>query len=1238
MKNNFNNENFTKKEVTLGFDLGVGSVGWSVVDSKTNQIYYLGSRLFSSAQTAEERRAFRGARRLIRRRKYKNQRLVNLIWKYNDYFQFKDKSEILANNSKQQQENDIVLNLKVLALNSTIDSKQLAWILHDYLQNRGYFYENNENINIYPSEKLLEHYNKYGFYNGIIDLNDQNQIKDEQLMTDFNFSNKQWLNEIKQVLNSQDNLPEEFINEYLALFSFVREMSKGPGSLNSSSPYGVYGYDKEQKKTVQLYKNIWDKTTGKCSVFNTEYRAPKNLPSALIFNELNELTTIRSKSDLLNGWFITQVEKYNFLNGIIDYLLNLDKDTKVKKAQIDKIINKTIENSVNTFLIEHNFDGISEFEKIENIDKNEHKLKLSGLKLNKNGKIEFGDLTKLADFVQKLKQYLDIRFVSQYNLEDKLSFLDNMFLYLSHNYTYLDKTNTDNLALACKNDRIFDFIVKNQYEPLCSLFKGISEDFKNELSKTHSLSQKAITFVISKMIGIQNIPYSKEKDKGWNFEALKNYDESFKEEITKNRNGAGNNKKSSKYLNPDFIDEAILSPGVKKILREATKVFNAIKKKFGKKFEISKVVIELARELSDDDISKNKKNYEKIIKSNREIIEKHLKSLNINEVLIEDVLKSPIKSYKTLLWLQQDHNDLYSGKEILFEEIFTNTEIDHILPYSQSFDDSSSNKVLVLKKSNQLKGQKTPYEFINSGMAGITWDEYVKNCDRWYANSNEGFVNSLEKTKKYKKLLTQEEQSSFDIGFLARNLNDTRYATVVFRDALQEYSKNISNCNKSMFPVISINGGITSFIRKNMLSEKLRKKDRDDYSHHAIDASIIAMFANETKTLYHQLQNMSNYKIYKSASTGTWRKEDIKTGEITEIDSNTWKQLKIQNEISQIAREMEKNLDNIDFRVQFSRKKEIKSNMQLFNSTVYSMIKDEDEFRQINKKSLFSKKSDIDKLFNSEKENILLAQANPYLFDLIKSVYLEYESEYKNTDQGVFNKYMADLCKNYPDKFSPEFISKMINSKTVVFYDSTNDNTFRIKHLRVKGDKLKDTSGLIIVNKDSKTDLPKAYQTSINSVGLMIMKKKDNVVGKMPEYVRVPINTLNTHFNTNELDILKHDFSKDKRFMKYLKEKQIDQNYVVWRILVRGTTLIEKERRELFYISSFQTVNDVLELKYVAKLNKKISDENKEIITRIRKTTNQIINDYIILDNKNSHEAEPDILGLNKILIDKRFN
>ncbi|MFV8459305.1 type II CRISPR RNA-guided endonuclease Cas9 [Mycoplasma sp. CR] len=496
-----------------------------------------------------------------------------------------------------------------------------------------------------------------------------------------------------------------------------------------------------------------------------------------------------------------------------------------------------------------------------------------------------------------------------------------------------------------------------------------------------------------------------------------------------------------------------------------------------------------------------------------------------------------------------------------------------------------------------------------------------------------GFSNKIEKDKKYKKLIAEEDQNAFDIGFLSRNLNDTRYATVVFRDALQEYSKNISSDKKAMFPVISINGGVTSFIRKNMENEKLRKKNRGDYSHHAIDASIIAMFANKTKTLYHQLQNMSNYKIYKSSSTGIWRKEDIKTGEITDIDSSTWKQLKVQNEISEIVKEMESNFDNIDFRVQFSRKKEIKSNLQLFNSTVYSMVQDGNDFRKIEKISLFDAKEKIAPVFSKKENNVLLSHANPNLFNLIKSIYLEYENEYKKTDQGVFTKYMHDLSKNYPDKFTTEFISKMLESKTVVFYDHENENTFKIKHLRIQGDKLKDTSGLIVVNRDSKTGMPKAFQTSINSVALIIMKKKDGVGGKKSKYIRVPINTLNTHFNSNKLNVLKYDFTNDKKFVKYLKEKQIDETYEIWKILQKGTVLIEKESRELFYLSSFQTINDTQVLKYLSKDTKMITKKEDGI----RKVINKIISDYIILDQKEGLETEPDILGLNKILVDNKF-
>ncbi|WP_425381349.1 hypothetical protein [Spiroplasma endosymbiont of Polydrusus pterygomalis] len=66
------------KKYYLGLDLGISSVGWAVM-TEENKDYYIddfGVRLFDSSENpkdgrtnAEQRRIFRGSRRLIRRRK-----------------------------------------------------------------------------------------------------------------------------------------------------------------------------------------------------------------------------------------------------------------------------------------------------------------------------------------------------------------------------------------------------------------------------------------------------------------------------------------------------------------------------------------------------------------------------------------------------------------------------------------------------------------------------------------------------------------------------------------------------------------------------------------------------------------------------------------------------------------------------------------------------------------------------------------------------------------------------------------------------------------------------------------------------------------------------------------------------------------------------------------------------------------------------------------------------------------
>ncbi len=67
---------------------------------------------------------------------------------------------------------------------------------------------------------------------------------------------------------------------------------------------------------------------------------------------------------------------------------------------------------------------------------------------------------------------------------------------------------------------------------------------------------------------------------------------------------------------------------------------------------------------------------------------------------------------KYRLWHDQQGICLYTGKKIPLEELFQpGYDIDHILPYSITFDDSYRNKVLVTSQANREKGNRTPYEY-----------------------------------------------------------------------------------------------------------------------------------------------------------------------------------------------------------------------------------------------------------------------------------------------------------------------------------------------------------------------------------------------------------------------------------------------------------------------------------------------------------------------------------------------
>ena len=266
---------------------------------------------------------------------------------------------------------------------------------------------------------------------------------------------------------------------------------------------------------------------------------------------------------------------------------------------------------------------------------------------------------------------------------------------------------------------------------------------------------------------------------------------------------------------------SITNPVVKRAVSQTIKMINAIIEAYGSPVFIR---VELAREMSKNftERSKIKKSQEDNEKKNTQAIEA-IKKYGILSPKGQDIVK-----YK--LWQEQDGYDPYTGKQISIADLFSDNsyQVDHILPYSRSFDDSYVKRVVVATKANQEKGNRTPYEWLVSGSNsfGMTWDNF-----RISINSH---IHSMRKRQHFlKEKYGREEEKAFK----ERNLNDTKYITRVVLGLIREHLKfeNYSDEQKKQH-VFSVNGVVTGYMRKRWGLDKSRDTDR----HHAHDAVVIA--------------------------------------------------------------------------------------------------------------------------------------------------------------------------------------------------------------------------------------------------------------------------------------------------------------------------------------------------------------------------------------------------------------
>lgn len=293
--------------------------------------------------------------------------------------------------------------------------------------------------------------------------------------------------------------------------------------------------------------------------------------------------------------------------------------------------------------------------------------------------------------------------------------------------------------------------------------------------------------------------------------------------------------------NKDTLGEIpfIPNPIVQKALYEVRRVVNAIIKEYGKPNAIR---IEMVRDLEMN--TKRYKQYRKTQAENTEANDKAEKEYNtIREKNPHLSLRERISydnKLKYRLWKESGQRCSYSGNTINLTNLWSDdVEIDHILPYSRSLDNSYMNKVVCFKAENHTKSNKTPREAFGQTEKWNTIQEIV---------NQEGYPD-----KKRRNILTEE----IDKDFINNQLSDSRYIA----KETGKYMRTLG-CD-----VTFTKGGATSWLRhqwglNNILSDT-GQKERTDHRHHAIDATVIAL---TNRSLYQKIVHLAKQEDYDSVS------------------------------------------------------------------------------------------------------------------------------------------------------------------------------------------------------------------------------------------------------------------------------------------------------------------------------------------------------------------------------------
>lgn len=791
----------------LGFDIGVASIGWALVEDSV--LKDCGVRIFTKAENPKDgsslalpRREARSVRRRLARRKARLNELKRLVAAEFGL----NLEDFLANAGElprvysTSNETKSPYELRFEALNRKLEPLELARVILHIAKHRGYGNKHAKDSND----------------------DDSGQVKKA----------------ISQNANIMSQKGYKSVGEYL-----YKEFYQQKRDLSEKSPKNAFATQEFQN--VRNKKDNYTRCVAQSElkrelelIFETQKRLGWKFSEKKyqIFDENRKIKEADFESAVMEVAFLQRplksfadkVGKCTFFAD--EFRAPKDSLSAMEFVALTRIINMLANISKKTGEI-YSADKVGEILKAV-LEKGELTYKNLRKIISLDDKIQFPKDSKLdyakGDEAEKAK------FIEFKKLKDFKKALGGSFEGFSR--AELDKI-ANKIALIKSKDEL---------KAELASFKGLNEAQKEALSelsfdKFIDLSFKALGKILPFMRGENG--ECKRYDEAWRAAGL--------------QEAAKQTQKGNTLPPLKDYEKDLANPVVARALSEYRKVLNALLEKHGK---VHKIHLEFTREagVSSQERKELIAEQNKRFKANEEA-RKRCAEFGLNPSG-KNILKLKLWQeqggqcvYSDNKSITQDGQCVYSGKNITREHLRDDSalEIDHIYPYSRSFDDSQNNKVLVFKSANQNKRNQTPYEAFGS------------DSEKWSR-----IMSSIAKLPKPKKnRIANKNFADKESGFIARNIVDTSYIatlTASYTDAFIEFLplveseyttlgeeikgedtklKRGEKGSKKHISVVS--GSLTATMRHywgldSLLNGESEVKDRSNHLHHALDAIIIA--------------------------------------------------------------------------------------------------------------------------------------------------------------------------------------------------------------------------------------------------------------------------------------------------------------------------------------------------------------------------------------------------------------